>query len=596
VILVTGACAKMGSLAGGPMDEAPPEVVKSDPENYSTNFDGQTIEITFDEFIQLDNVNQNLVISPPLENRPDVRLRKTSIVIELENELRENTTYTLNFGSAIKDNNEGNELTNYEFVFSTGNYLDSLSIGGNILQAFNLQPTEEPVHVMLYENLSDSVVYKELPVYIGKSTKEGTYRINNIKEDTFKLFALDDVNNNFLFDLPNEQIAFLDTSIILTPELFSRVQAEEADTLHSDSLNIARDTLAISDTVNIVQLKEDSLLLQSETALPERLLVDLFLFTEDSESQFLSDYNRETRKKLDFSFNLPVSDSFHYESILPGGDDWFLEEKGEENKNFTLWLIDEEVIALDTISFLLSYAILDSTHQPAWKRDTLNFTYRQLFDEEEKQAEALKINTIKNRAILDLNAETRFIAETPLKSIDTSYIEFYKTVDTLEYRESYNMYLDTGNIRTVVFDKAWEPETRYHFCAYPGAFIDYYDATNDSLETEFSVREEEYYGSLIVKPDTVLMPMIFQLLNTNDELLEEQLVNEKQELTFDFLEPSNYKLKLVYDRNANGEWDTGDYSEDKQPEKVQYYEGDINIRANWELGINITTLKDLPGI
>lgn len=588
-VLLAGSCAKMGSLTGGPTDEAPPKVLNSDPDNYTKNFDGQKIEINFNEFIQLNNINQELVVSPPLENRPDVRLKGKSILIELENELRENTTYTFNFGSAIKDNNEGNELTNYEFVFSTGDYLDSLSIGGEILRAFNLEPPEEPVVIMLYDKLYDSIVYKEIPVYIGKSDKEGTYRINNLKADTFKLFALNDVNNNFLFDLPNEQIAFLDTSVIITPEFFSKI--EEADSLVLDSIpETLTDTIPISDTVNIINLDEDSLMIETEKPAPDRIYVDLFLFTEDSESQFLSDYNRKTRRRIDFSFNIVVTDSFSFRSLKPPSQDWYLKETDEEQKEFVLWIVNDEVIRMDSIKMLMNYIVKDSMNQKVWKEDTINFTYREpaRSEEEDEEKELMQIETIRNKAILDLNATSRFISETPVNNIDTSHIEFYKTVDdTLEFREPYDIYKDSLNIRTVIFDKEWEGEARYHFIAYPGAFMDVYGATNDTIDTEFSVREEEYYGTLIVNPDTVITPLVVQLLDTNDEILEEQPISTKKKVIFGYMEPGKYKLKLIYDRNKNQKWDTGNYLKGLQPEKVEYYPDEINVRANWELEISV---------
>lgn len=586
----------MGSLTGGERDEDPPEVISSEPENYSVNFEGQEIEITFDEFIQLNNINQELIISPPLENRPVVRLKNKSILIELENELKENTTYTLNFGEAIKDNNEGNELTNFEFVFSTGDYLDSLSLGGKILRAFDLEFPEEPVNIMLYTDLSDSVVFREIPLYIGKSGKEGTYRINNLRADTFKLFALKDVNNNFLFDLPNEQIAFLDTSIIVTPEFFSQIEEELKDTATIDSLSVIQaDKLAISDTVNLININEDSLMIGTDQVRTDRIFVDLYLFTEDSESQFLSDYNRKTRRKLDFAFNQPVTDSFSFYSLIPDRQNWYLKEIGEENKSFVLWIVDDEVMQMDSIEILMQYVVEDSTSRNVWKKDTVRFFYRDVTADtrkprmEEGDEKSLEIITIRNKAILELNERSEFISETPVNFIDTSHIKFYKIIDTLELREPFNIFRDSVNIRTIIFDKDWESGARYHFYAYPGAFMDVYGATNDTIQTEFSVREEEFYGTLIVNVDTVTGPLVIQLLDTNDKVLEQKSISEKEEVRFSYLEPGKFKLKLIYDRNGNSEWDTGNYTEGRQPEKVQFYPGEINVRANWELGINVKT-------
>ena len=586
--LVFTHCAKMGSLTGGPKDEDPPVLVSSSPENYSTNFDRDRIEITFNEYIQLDNINQELVVSPPLENRPDVRLKSRSVSIELKNELRANTTYTLNFGQAIKDNNEGNVLPNFEFVFSTGDYLDSLSIAGTLLNAFNLSPPEEPVMVMLYDNLSDSVVYKDIPVYIGKTSKEGSYHINNLKADTFKLFALKDVNNNFLFDLPNEKIAFLDSAVIINPEFFSRIMETGADSLFTDTLAFPPADTSIVAVNDTILSAPDSL-----AKTPERIFVDLFLFEERTENQFLSDYNRKTRNKIDFSFNLPVSDSFSFQSLIPEEENWYLKEVSSDRDSFGLWIVNDEISRMDTLVLSLNYVVQDSMQRNVWKEDTLNFVYRSVErtgrkgEKKEEDSQSMEIEFIKNRETLDLNRKVKFVTGTPVNYVDTSRIEFYQLIDTLVVSEPYNMYPDTTHLRKIVFDKEWDSGAKYHLIAYPGAFMDVYGTTNDTLETRFSVREEGYYGTLIVNPDSLYMPMVVQLLDLKENLIRERAITENQEIRFSFLKPDKYKIKLVYDENGNGEWDTGKYIRHIQPERVQYYPGDIEVRANWELSIKV---------
>ncbi len=168
-------CAKVGSPSGGAKDEEPPKIVKSIPLNYSTGFSSKKIELTFDEFIQLKNIQQELITSPPLDEMPVTKLKGKSLVIELNNELKENTTYTLYFGNAIVDNNEGNPIPNFEFVFSTGAHVDSLSVTGKLVNAFNLQPEKDPVYIMLYDNLNDSAPYLEIPAFIGKTRDVGSF-------------------------------------------------------------------------------------------------------------------------------------------------------------------------------------------------------------------------------------------------------------------------------------------------------------------------------------------------------------------------------------------------------------------------------------
>ena len=242
-------CAQQGSPSGGPIDEDPPVVIESEPLNYSTNFDAKKIRISFDEYIVLENVNQQLIVSPPMEEQPEVKLRKKTIIIEFEEELKTNTTYTFNFGDAIKDLHEGNKLQNFEYVFSTGEVLDSMSVRGTLKYAETLEVPEEPFSIMLYTDLRDSVPLLDIPLYVGRSNDSGVFSVNNLRPDRYKVFALKDGNNNFLFDLPSEEIAFLDSSLLVDASFIrellgdSIVPLGKPDTLATDSSALAGDSI-----------------------------------------------------------------------------------------------------------------------------------------------------------------------------------------------------------------------------------------------------------------------------------------------------------------------------------------------------------------
>lgn len=587
----------MGSLVGGAIDEDPPVVVDSKPANYSLNFDRKNIEITFDEFIILKDINQQLVVSPPVEERLDVRLKNKSIFIELENELRENTTYTLNFGEAIEDNNEGNQLLNYEFVFSTGDYLDSLSVGGRLMNANDLSPVEEAVHIMLYDNLSDSVVYNEIPIYIGKTDKEGNFRINNLKADTFKIFALKDVNNNFLFDLPNEEIAFIEDYLNVDPEFFRNIIAQSLDTINIykgiDSLNtIQSDTLETTES--------DSLTRKPLIRIPDELVVDLYLFQEENQVQFLNDNNRKERNKIDFNFSIPVSDSFYVSYLLPERENWFLKEESVNRDTFVYWIIDKEVREMDSIQLVLNYVVKDTMMASVWKNDSLYFIFRDIKksgknkDDKEAKPDVMLLSGLKNNSTLDLNTKLKLVSETPINHIDTSLIEFYVIKDTMEYREDYKLLIDSIHFRETHFLKEWESSGRYHLILYPGAVMDVFGYTTDTLDLTFNIRDKEYYGVLIVEADSLQYPAIFQLLDSKDKIVKEEFFDESEAFRFEYLTPGKYKLKFIEDQNANRKWDTGKYIEMKQPEKVLFYSGEIEIRANWELEIKFNKKETLP--
>lgn len=207
LIIYLYACAQVVSPTGGPRDTAAPIVLNTEPPSGSTNFKAKEIIIEFDEYIQLANLNEELTVSPPTKNKVDVLLKGKQLVVKIEDSLLPNTTYSINFGNAIKDNHEGNILEGYKYAFSTGSQIDTLSASGLVLDAFTLDP-EEKYTVMLYANPYDSIVYKDLPRYISRTAKNGEFKFENIKEGNYLLFALNDKNRNTLFDLPNENIAF----------------------------------------------------------------------------------------------------------------------------------------------------------------------------------------------------------------------------------------------------------------------------------------------------------------------------------------------------------------------------------------------------
>ena len=211
-------CAKRGNPEGGARDTIPPVILKAVPENYYTNFKGNEITIQFDEYIKLKDLQNQLIISPPLDNQPVITPFGTSKILKvvINDTLKENTTYTINFGSSIVDNNEDNSFDYFKYVFSTGTYIDSLKVLGTITDALNLKP-DENITVMLYEineQFTDSVVYKNKPLYVASSqSAPGYFSIENIKEGSYLLVGLKDNNSNYKFDPKVDKIGFLDEPI-----------------------------------------------------------------------------------------------------------------------------------------------------------------------------------------------------------------------------------------------------------------------------------------------------------------------------------------------------------------------------------------------
>ena len=220
ILLIIG-CAKRGSPTGGPKDSIPPVLVNANPKLNSTNFNEEEIRLTFDEWIKLDKVQDQLIISPPIDNssyeiKPLSGVTK-KVFIRFIDSLNSETTYTINFGNSIKDNNENNTLTFFNYTFSTGETLDSLYVKGLISDAFDREPSNY-VSLQLYRIdsiLEDSIVFKNKPTYISNTLDSASYKFQNVKEGKYLIIALKDLNNNYLFDPFFEKIGFIDSLITL---------------------------------------------------------------------------------------------------------------------------------------------------------------------------------------------------------------------------------------------------------------------------------------------------------------------------------------------------------------------------------------------
>jgi uncharacterized protein (DUF2141 family) len=602
VLIILVQCAKIGSPSGGPRDIAPPVLLKSKPLNKSTRFLGKQIEFTFDEFINTQGMSQELVISPPMEETPEIRMRGKTLVIEFMEDLRENTTYTLSFGETIKDLNEGNILRNFEFVFSTGEKLDSLGVLGMAVQAFDLElpKMEDPFFVMLYENLSDSAPLLEMPDYIGKITPQGAFLINNIRPGTYRLFALQDLNRSFKYDVPEEMIGFIDTTLLLDPGMFDYKLMDSlhmADSLLVDSLETDRqeDSLGLEMEDSLIVEISDSVMLAELGKYS--VYVDIFLFQEDNKPQYLADYARDDRRKLSLYFNRELTQRVRMEpyNFDPAGD-WFLLEEHVMKDTLDYWLKDSLVYKRDSLQFLAQYPVTDSLQQIVTYYDTLKFNYREPQKatarrrrqaEKEKQEEKITLSTgVSASQPQDIYRPISIEVQHPVFSTDQSRISLTRKEDTLVIPVPFTLVKDSTRIRRYFMKVDWESEIRYFLDIYPGAFIDIYGITHDTISTNFLSRSSEWYGRILLNLSGVDGPKIIQLLDKDDKIVRVRKVTENGVIEFPFLGPAAFTLKIVHDDNGNGKWDTGSYLEGIQPERVSYNPETITIRSNFDMEIN----------
>lgn len=586
VILFCWGCAQQGSPTGGPRDLDPPVVLESEPLNYSTRFEAKKILITFDEYIVLGNVNQQLIVSPPMEEQPEVKLRKKTLIIEFEEALKINTTYTFNFGDAIKDLHEGNKLQNFEYVFSTGDVLDSMSVKGTLKYAENLEVPDEPISIMLYSDLRDSVPLTDIPLYVGRSNDSGVFSVNNLRPDVYKVFALKDGNNNFLFDLPTEEIAFLDTSLIVNAG-FARqllgdsvVSAVLSDTMSADSSGMVSDSIVV------------------EGPDLNSIYIDLMLFTEASEIQYLTDYTREDRRKLELVFAQPLTDTFSFQILQPEDESEirFLDYLSSERDSLTLWVRDSVHYNNDSLQMVIKYTVRDTAEQYVIKRDTLLFTYREKQSRSkkkktaQKEKEKLELHTIRKNGNQDLNRELPLVLDFPLDKLHDTLISLYHIPDSVEVPVPFVLTADTLSPYRATLSTSWESITSYRMVVLPGAITSIYPMQHDTIDVTFKTRDLEYYGQILLSLENVKHQVLAQLFS-GKKMVMEKIVEADGQYAFPFLAPKEYQFKFIHDLNENGKWDTGEYLKKLQPEPVELLPVKIEVRSNWDHDVSMILEK-----
>jgi hypothetical protein len=509
ILLVS--CAQIRPLTGGEKDVEPPKEIESLPINGATNFVEQTIEIRFDEYIKLTNVTRQLIVSPLMETPPEVLVKGKRLVIKLKAALTEHTTYSLNFGNAITDITENNVFPNYKYVFSTGALIDSLSYSGMVVNAFDLSP-KESVYVLLYDQLEDSIPLKEKPRYVALTDKDGRYSLTNIAQGTYKLFAIKDINNNYLFDLPNEEIAFKNEPLFI------------------DS----------SSTKNIIHL-----------------------FEEENKVQFLAKAENKVFGRIDLQFNLPTQNL----SVQPLGysfkKQWYLEEKNTTGDSATLWLMVKDVFENLAIEVKDGDVIIDTANVKIMQSKQFKDT-------------TLIVST-NAKGSFDLNKKMRIKLARPFAKFTKEGIALYE--DSVLIATPMIQEINLNQLEIVADFKA---NTEYELLILPGTFEDILGLKNDTVYSKFKTKKETAYGliNLTITPNFSAR-YIVQLYQKNKLIRETSLENDAL-VTYAYLLPGTYELKLIIDNDANQKWSTGNYLKGVQPEKVIFYEKALKIKANWD--------------
>ena len=588
VALCIYACANRGYPEGGPKDETPPQVVEEVPLSYTTNFKAKRVNIYFDEFVQLNDINNKFIFSPPVKKDPKVSLKGKYVQVAIPDSLRENTTYSLDFADAIVDNNESNPLGFYRYVFSTGERIDTLELGGTVVNAESYEPVLG-VLVALYEKSGDSIPLKELPDYIARTDSSGNFRLTNLREGHYRVMAIEDANRDKMYTPESEMFAWMDTTVFPVVEPATRV-----DTFHVIEKIVEADTILRDSIVRTDYLAYG----------PSNLYLRLFL--EKLTQLYLVEDDRKEREQLNFIFSIPGENGLEvtlWDTLAtePLPQDWYFKEHSAGNDTLTLWIKDSTVYKKDTLNVILSYMRSDSTGQ--WERysDTARYTFRAKEKKEgkskKKDEDALKVEFLEIKSNisgdLDLGARLYLEFSRPINKSTLDSIRVLEKVDTVYQLIPFQVVEDSLRVRRVFVDAAWKAGGEYQLQIDSATIYDIYGRFNDKLEKKFKVRTEEYYGKIMVNVRGVDCPTIVQLYKAENgksengkrtyNVVQSKVVEQDGEVVFPLLPEGKYCVRAILDRNGNGVWDTGLYLKHRQPEEIVYLRGEIAVKQNFDV-------------
>lgn len=565
-------CANIGNPSGGPIDKTPPIFMRSNPTPNAVNVKDRKIEIFFDEIVTLKDPSTKIIVSPAQTEMPRMSALGRKVTVELVDSLLPNTTYTIDFSNSIQDNNEGNAIDNFAFAFSTGSVIDSMHVSGYVLDSRTLEPMQSVV-VGLQSNLADSAFHKEKLQRVALTNDRGQFTIRNVSPGSYHIFALKDLDRDYKFGNPTEDIAFLDS--IIVPSIGSR---EAADTVYNDLNEI------------------DTIMRATRPAyFPNDIL--LSMFNEDRKSQYLANNLRVDSTRISLTF-AAASDTLPSLSIVGRNDvpdQWYTLERSQTNDTLTYWIRPPHLVSADTLMVATTYLRTDTASNLSWGTDTLKFTFqRQKAKKKKKNEETDSLEQIRFMELHPLANGTQEVyaplllqTGTPIERYSREAFHLQRKLqnDTTFYPaeiKSIALRDSTLNRRDLMLKVDWEPGAAYKLAVDSLAMTDIYGLQTKPLKVDFNVRKMEEYGNIVFNIPAVRDSAIVELLDGTEKIvLRAPVKNHRAELLN--LLPGKYYARLFIDRNGNGKYDTGNYDMHLQPEETVYYPGAINLKKNWDV-------------
>lgn len=565
-------CANIGNPSGGPIDKTPPIFMRSNPTPNAVNVKDRKIEIFFDEIVTLKDPSTKIIVSPAQTEMPRMSALGRKVTVELVDSLLPNTTYTIDFSNSIQDNNEGNAIDNFAFAFSTGSVIDSMRVSGYVIDSRTLEPMQSVV-VGLQSNLADSAFHKEKLQRVALTNDRGQFTIRNVSPGSYHIFALKDLDRDYKFGNPTEDIAFLDS--IIVPSIGTR---EAADTVYNDLNEI------------------DTIMRATRPAyFPNDIL--LSMFNEDRKSQYLANNLRVDSTRISLTF-AAASDTLPSLSIVGRNDvpdQWYTLERSQTNDTLTYWIRPPHLVSADTLMVATTYLRTDTASNLSWGTDTLKFTFqRQKAKKKKKNEETDSLEQIRFMELHPLANGTQEVyaplllqTGTPIERYSREAFHLQRKLqnDTIFYPaeiKSIALRDSTLNRRDLVLKVDWEPGAAYTLAVDSLAMTDIYGLQTKPLKVDFNVRKMEEYGNIVFNITAVRDSAIVELLDGTEKIVLRAPVKSHRAELLNLL-PGKYYARLFIDRNGNGKYDTGNYDMHLQPEETVYYPGAINLKKNWDV-------------
>ncbi len=513
-LFILSSCANIVAPSGGKIDSTAPEIKKAVPENFSRNFNSGKIFIQFNEYINLKDASGQIIISPEISGT-EFKLRKKAIEIKLGSVLKENTTYTINFGNAVSDFTESNINKELRYVFSTSDEIDSLKLKGKLVNAFTTEK-ESGVPIYLYQDFSDSLLYTTKPYYATRTDENGEFTFENIKEGDYFLASLKESNNNKIYDSQDEEISF-----------------------YSYPVHIHADT-------NKYELRSFK-----ESPVNIRLTDKKF----DDKSVFLS-FNKPVPT---LSIEILSNDSLKNESYV-----WYNAERDSAKIYLSKWVDSLQVKISDQLLYSDTIVLKRFKRKNTIPQNFIGLNVSEIM----APGKFIHIRSL-NPITLNASLDSVIIIEDSIR---------YNIIDRLARTDAF----------TYKVNKDLSSEKKYELILKDSSFHDNSNTFSKSGKYNIIIRSIETYGNIQMKINAPDGSYLIQMLDAKNTILKTDTLNGSQLLTYTNYNPGEYKLRVIFDENKNGKWDTGNFLRREQPEKIIYYPGNITLRANWDLEMEYT--------